>query len=98
MRSGPVLSSTSCSWNGEECSSRGSDRRPPGAALSLADDELAQVGLREAAQLLQRVVLGHRQAADVRRQAGERHGERVGGAELQPQHHAQDVGHALRHL
>lgn len=69
------------------------------SALSLADDELSQVRLREASQLLQRVVLGHRQAADVRRQLGERDAEGVGRiALLQAQHRTQDVRHALRHF
>lgn len=68
--------------------------------LSLADDELEQVRLREASQLLQRVVLRHWQAGDVRRQLGERDAEGVGRcvALLQAQHHAQDVGHTLRHF
>lgn len=71
-----------------------------GAALSLADDELSQVRLREASQLLQRVILRHRQARDVRRQLCERDAERVGRcvALLQAQHHTQDVRHTLRHL
>lgn len=66
----------------------------------MADDELSQVRLREASQLLQRVVLGHRQARDVRRQLREGDAEGVGRrvALLQAQHHAQDVRHTLRHL
>lgn len=33
--------------------------------LSLADDELSQIRLRQASQLLQRIVLWHQQAGDV---------------------------------
>lgn len=67
---------------------------------SLADDKLSQVRLREASQLLQCVVLWHRQAGDVWRQLGERNAEGVGRhvALLQAQHHTQDVGHTLRHF
>lgn len=68
--------------------------------FSLADDELSQIRLREASQLLQHVVLRHRQAGDVRRQLDERDAEGVRGCVtlLQAQHHPQDVGHALRHF
>lgn len=68
--------------------------------LSLAYDELPQVRLRESSQLLQRVVLWHWQAGNVRRQLGERDAEGVGRrvALLQAQHHTQDVGHTLRHF
>ena len=64
----------------------------------MADDELSQVRLREASQLLQRVVLRHWQAGDVRRQLGERDAEGVGCcvALLQAQHHTRAVGPRLR--
>lgn len=70
------------------------------SALSLADDELSQVRLCEGSQLLQRVVLRHRQAGDVRRHLDEWDAEGVGRcvALLQAQHHPQDVGHTLRHF
>lgn len=71
-----------------------------GSERSLADDELPQVGLCESSQLLQCVVLGHRQAADVWRQLSQRDAEGVGGAVtlLQTEDHAQDVRHALGHF
>lgn len=82
------LSMTSTSPTGHQCC----------PVLSLADDELSQIRLREAPQLLQRVVLWHQQAGDVQRQLGERDAGRGRIALLQAQHHTQDVGHTLRHL
>lgn len=64
----------------------------------LADDQLSQVRLREAAQLVQCVVLWHGQAGDVRRQVGERDVDGGSVALLQTQHRTQDVRHALCHL
>lgn len=66
--------------------------------LSLTDDELLQVRLREASQLIQRVILGHRQAGDVRRQLGYRDAAGSHVALLQAQHCPQDVCHALGHF
>ncbi len=70
------------------------------SVLSLADYQLSQVRLREAPQLLQRVVLRHRQTGDVGRQLGDwdAEGVRRSIALLQAQHHTQDVGHTLRHF
>lgn len=66
--------------------------------LSLTDDELLQVRLREASQLVQRVILRHRQAGDVWRQLG--YWDAAGShlALLQAQHRPQDVRHTLRHF
>lgn len=67
---------------------------------SLADNELPQVRLREASQLLQCVVLWHGQAGDVWGKLGKRDAGGVGGgvALLKAQHHSQDVCHTLRHF
>ena len=67
-------------------------------AHSLANHELPQVRLREASQLLQRVVLRHRQAGDVWRQLGERDADGGGVALLEAQNDPQNVRHTLRHL
>lgn len=66
--------------------------------LSLTDDELLQVRLREASQLIQRVILRHRQAGDVWRQLGDWDAAGSHVALLQAQHCPQDVGHTLRHF
>ena len=65
---------------------------------SLTEDELPQVGLGEAAELLQGIVLRHGQTADVRGQAAQRDEREVGWSVsplLQSQDCAEDVAHTV---